>query len=256
MSGSGDVPPDPVLVETIAARLARIRERIASACPADRDPSEITIVAASKYQPAAVVRAAFAAGVRDFGENYAQELSSKRAVLLDLAEPSRASDAVALRWHFIGALQSNKARLVADCRLVHGVDRLSVMQALDKAAATSERVVEVLIEVHGGEVSKSGVAPEALGSLLDAAALTPHVRVVGLMGIAPLAQQPERAAEVSGLFFRSLRALRDREARVARKGVELRHLSMGMSDDLELAVAAGSTIVRVGTALLGPRLAA
>jgi pyridoxal phosphate enzyme (YggS family) len=221
--------------DDIAGRVASIRARIAAAV-ADRGPgAEVTLVAVSKRQSTEAIRAAYAAGVRDFGENFAQELDRKRRELADLAD---------LRWHFIGAVQRNKAPLLAGCFLVHTVDRPAVIDALARRA-TGLR--ECLVEVNFGEPQKAGVAPADLPALLDAFGGNP-LRCVGLMAL-----PPEGPPEATRRWFAQLRNLRDGQASVARAGVDLRHLSMGMSADFEIAIAQGATIVRVGTALFGER---
>jgi pyridoxal phosphate enzyme (YggS family) len=224
----------------LAARLEAIRFRVEQAAQrAGRDTGGITLVAVSKKHPAEAIREAYRAGQRDFGENYAQELDVKRAQLADLPE---------LRWHFIGALQSNKARLVVPgTTMVHAIDRLSVAAALGRRALATGTTCDALLEVNvGGEVSKAGLAPDAIEELLTQLAGVEGLRVRGLMCIPPPAESPEQARPA----FRQLRELRD-TLRRRHPGIEL--LSMGMSDDFEVAIAEGSTHVRVGTALFGAR---
>jgi pyridoxal phosphate enzyme (YggS family) len=223
----------------IAARLAGIRGRIDEACArAGRHPSEVTLVAVSKTHPAESIRAAYAAGQRDFGENYAQELAAKRAALSDLTD---------LRWHFIGALQSNKAKLVMPgCVLVHAVDRESVAEALSRRASAAGTTVDVLIEANvAGESTKAGVPLSEVEALIDRIAPRECLRVRGLMCIPPPGEP-----SVSRSYFARLRGLRD-ALREHRPSVEL--LSMGMTGDFESAVAEGATHVRVGTAIFGAR---
>lgn len=226
-------------VSEIRANLSAVRAHIEAAARAcGRDPAEITLVAVSKTKPPEDVRAAYEAGQRDFGENYAQEYAQKRAALADLAD---------LRWHFIGALQSNKAKVVAGCALVHAVDRASVAEALGKRAAAIGMVQEILVELNvGGESSKAGVEPGALVPLVSAIAAQPGLRLRGLMCIPP----PIADDEAQRGFFRRLREARD-VLRARDAAVEL--LSMGMSDDYRLAIAEGATHVRVGTAIFGAR---
>jgi hypothetical protein len=226
-------------VSDVAAGLAEVRGRIdraAAAC--GRARSSIRLVAVSKTKPAAAIREAYAAGQRDFGENYAQELGAKASELADLPD---------LRWHFIGHLQSNKARVVAPvAHLVHTVDGASLARELGKRTAAARPGIRlgVLVEVNvGGEAQKSGAAPEAVPGVLDAIAAEPALEVRGLMTIPPHDGDATRRA------FEALAALRDQHGGAAR----LPELSMGMSDDLEVAIACGATIVRVGTAIFGAR---
>jgi len=222
--------------EEIAGNLARVRERIATAArAAGRPPESIRLLAVSKKMPADDVRAALAAGQRAFGENYAQELRDKSALL--------AGETVPPEWHFIGPLQSNKVKYVAGrTALVHAVDSPALLDAIEARGAPQPCLVQVNV---AGEESKRGIAPADLPALLDRFAAMAHVRCEGLMLIPPRGDARPH--------FAALRALRDREAAQARPNVDLRELSMGMTDDLEVAVAEGATIVRVGTAIFGPR---
>lgn len=227
-------------MESIASRYQELMTRVASAAArAGRDPSEIHLVAVSKTVAPARVREAHAAGIRRFGENRAQELGLKSSALADLA----------IEWHFVGHLQSNKARAVMGvAALIHSVDRLDLAQRLS-AAAPAARPQRILVQVNtSGEASKSGVAPEALGTLLDGLASLPGLVVEGLMTIGPLTDDPAAIRHA----FRSLREARDRE-RAARPELPLTQLSMGMSGDYEIAVEEGATLLRVGTALFGLR---
>lgn len=222
----------------LAVRLAELRARIEAACArAGRDPGEVGIVAVTKRFPVEVVLAAAAHGLVDVGENYAQELVAK-------------ADAIAapLRWHFIGHLQRNKARqVVGRAHLLHAVDSAALLAEIDKRAAAAGCVQRVLLAVNvGGEAQKSGVAPEGLPALLEAADAAAHVRLDGLMTMPPWPETPEDSRP----HFAALRALRDR---LATPGRPLEALSMGTSGDLEIAVEEGATLVRVGTALFGPR---
>ena len=221
----------------IATRLQTVRERIDAATRRSRrDASSIRLVLASKMQPASAIRAAWQAGARDFGENYVQEAVSKRAELHDLAD---------IRWHLIGHLQSNKARLAASAfALIHSVDSARLVNAL--ARAQSSPRVRALIEVNvGAESSKSGVAPDEVAHLLDAS--RDKIEVVGLMTIPPPTARPELARP----YFAALVEMRDRLA--IETGITLSELSMGMSDDFEIAIEEGATIVRVGRAVFGER---
>jgi hypothetical protein len=221
----------------IAKRLQTVRERIdAATLRSRRDASSIRLVLASKMQPASAIRAAWQAGARDFGENYVQEAVSKRAELHDLAD---------IRWHLIGHLQSNKARLAASAfALIHSVDSARLVNAL--AQAQSSPRVRALIEVNvGAESSKSGVAPDEVAHLLDAS--RDKIEIAGLMTIPPPSARPELARP----YFAALVEMRDRLA--IETGITLSELSMGMSDDFEIAIEEGATIVRVGRAVFGER---
>ena len=223
----------------VPAALAAVRARIVAAARAcGRDPNEVTLVAVSKLQPEALIRAAYACGQRDFGENYVQELLSKREALADLTE---------LRWHLIGHLQRNKAKYIAPfVHVAHTVDDRELGAELGRRARAAGRVIDALVQVNvGGEAQKSGCAPGDLAALLRGLAGVDGLRVRGLMTVPPHTDDPAGAAP----FFDALRALRD-----AHGGVEaLPTLSMGMTHDLEVAVAAGATVVRVGTAIFGAR---
>jgi pyridoxal phosphate enzyme (YggS family) len=218
----------------VAARLAAVQAQIAAACrAAGRDPAEVQLVAVSKRQPDALLLEAYAAGQRDFGENYVQEMLRKQPLL-----PPDA------RWHLIGHVQTNKARGAAGADLVHTLDSARLASALAKAAEVQGRDLEVLLEVNlAGEAQKAGVAPEEAEALLLAAEATGWLRVNGLMCIPPEGEGPRH--------FAALRALRDTlQDRLKRP---LPTLSMGMSGDFEAAIAAGATLVRVGTAIFGAR---
>ncbi len=240
----------------LAERLAALTAAIAEACArAGREPAEVQLIAVSKLQPAAAVAEALAAGQRDFGENYAQELRDKRRELAP--DPL----AAAARWHFIGPLQRNKAHLVVgQTCLIHSVDSLALVQAL---AARAQRLRETspgfvqdcLIQVSvAGEAQKAGCDPAELPQLLDdfaaqAAAADGALRCRGLMCIPPA----EGGAEAARPHFQRLRALRDAARVTQRPHVDLLHLSMGMSQDYAVAIAEGATLVRVGTAIFGAR---
>jgi pyridoxal phosphate enzyme (YggS family) len=197
----------------------------------------VTLVAVSKTQPAEAIRQAYLAGVRDFGENYAQEWKAKADALADLVD---------LRWHFVGSLQSNKVKTlvgraggVAGITYVHAVDREDLARELSRRFAAAGRPVRVFLEVNtGGEATKGGCTPEEAPRLAEAVRALPAVELVGLMCLPPPGQDPRP-------HFRTLRGLRDR--------LGLAELSMGMSGDWEVAVAEGATFVRIGTALFGER---
>ncbi|MGZ3480712.1 MAG: YggS family pyridoxal phosphate-dependent enzyme [Myxococcaceae bacterium] len=216
----------------VAANWSAVVERVRSAAArAGRPEGSVELVAVSKLQPPEAIRSAHAAGARAFGENYAQELRDKAAALSDLQ---------GLRWHAIGPLQTNKARYVArSAHVFHALDRVEVAEELSRRRTGTPLAVYVEVNVTG-ESSKSGVAPGALGPLLDAVRPLPGLTLVGLMTMPPLAP----AEEVRPLF-RSLAAL----AREHRLPV----LSMGTTHDFEAAIEEGATIVRVGTAIFGER---
>jgi hypothetical protein len=222
-----------------AERLARVREAIAAAARrAGRDPAAITLIAVSKTRGPAELRAAAAAGQLDFGENYAQELAAKRAALADLP---------GLRWHMIGHLQRNKVKLVVPgLHLLQTVDSLRLVEALDRRLAEHDGRLDVLLQVDvAGEAQKDGAAPDELPALVEALRARPRLRLRGLMAIPPWTLD----GEGSRPYFRALRELADRLGLAEGE----RELSMGMSDSFEAAVEEGATLVRVGTAIFGPR---
>ncbi|CAI8881532.1 PLP homeostasis protein [Methylococcus capsulatus] len=217
--------------------LQAVRQRIRGAEQACGRPEDsVRLVAVSKTQPAAVLRAAYDLGQREFGENYLQEAMEKQDLLADL-------DIV---WHFIGPIQSNKTRLLAErFDWVHSIDRLKIAQRLNDQRPPGRAPLNVCIQVNiGGEPTKSGVTPAAVAELAQAVAALPRLRLRGLMAIpAPTADEREQRAA-----FRRLRELLEG---LGMPGLDT--LSMGMSDDLEAAVAEGTTLVRVGTAIFGRR---
>ncbi|MGE4406468.1 YggS family pyridoxal phosphate-dependent enzyme [Pseudomonas sp.] len=223
-------------MSTIEKNIAKVAARIREAAQAvARDPADVGLLAVSKTQPAAAIREAFAAGLGDFGENYLQEALDKQAELADLA----------LTWHFIGPIQSNKTKPIAEhFAWVHSVDRLKIAQRLSDQRPAGLPPLNVCLQVNvSGEASKSGCAPEELQPLAQAVAGLPRLHLRGLMCIpAPSADPAEQHAA-----FARLRALRDA------LGLGLDTLSMGMSQDLEAAIAEGATWVRIGTALFGAR---
>jgi len=217
----------------IRANLERVRDRIArAAARSGRRAEDVLLVGVSKTVDVARIRQAIEAGVPALGENRVQEARDKVA---ELGHP--------VPWHLVGSLQTNKARDALELfDLIHSLDRLPLAAELDKRAAARGRAVDVLVEVNvGGEASKGGVAPDRVGELLDAVAALPHVKVRGLMAIPPEAAAPDDARQ----WFRALRKLGERHG--------LAQLSMGMSGDFEVAIEEGATVVRVGTAIFGPR---
>ena len=236
----------------MAEQLERVRLRIAAAAAASgRQPGEVRLLAVSKTKPAAAIREAYAAGQRDFGENYLQELVRKAEELGDLAD---------IRWHMIGHLQTNKAKLaVRHASLIHTVDSPRVAEALGRRRhewisespelpPSLRTPLAVLVEVNiAGEAQKSGCAPDQLAELLAAIQSQPWLELRGLMTVPPFSGEPD----VARRCFEKLSSLRDTHGGRER----LPELSMGMSDDLEAAIAAGASIVRVGTAIFGARAA-
>ena len=225
----------------IARALADVRARIeAAARAAGRDPAQIELVAVSKTKTPEDIREAYAAGQRAFGENYAQELDAKAAALKDLPD---------LEWHFIGHLQTNKAKVVAKhAHVVHTVDSAVLAHELGKRLRAHGRSrLPVLIEVNvGGEPQKHGAAPSEIAEVVAAVRAEPELDLRGLMTVPP-AEDLDLARRV----FETLVTLRNLHGGAR----ELPELSMGMTHDLEVAIACGATIVRVGTAIFGPRVA-
>lgn len=222
------------VVEGLTAVRARI---VAAATAAGRDPASVKLVAVSKTKPESAIREAYAAGQRAFGESYAQELERKAAALADLKE---------LEWHFIGHLQSNKAKLVAKvAHVVHAVDGPALARELGKRAATAGRQLRALAEVKlSREPTKHGALPEELEEVLRAIEAEAALKLVGLMTMPELGDAA--AAKRAFSTLRSLQKLHGGDAR-------LPDLSMGMTGDLEIAIAEGATMVRVGTAIFGER---
>ena len=217
-------------MSSIAENLAAVRERIARAADrARRDPASVALIAVSKMHDAAAIRAAYEAGQRRFGENYVQELDAKATELAALSD---------LEWHFIGHLQRNKVKAVLRARpVVHTVDSTRLADELAQRATGGR--ARVLLQVNvAREPQKSGAAPEELDALVAHARALPALDVLGLMLIPPESGDPRP-------HFRALRALAERHG--------LAELSMGMSSDLDVAVEEGATLVRVGTAIFGPR---
>lgn len=229
------------IMASVDDNLQHVRQRIAQACAAAGRPVQsVTLLAVSKTFGAAAVREAFAAGQRAFGENYVQEALDKIEALADLRTQ--------LQWHLIGPLQSNKTRPVAQAfDWVHTVDRLKIAQRLAEQRGPRQPPLQVCLQVNvSGEASKSGVAPAEVPALAQAVAALPRLALRGLMSIPEPASGPaaQRAPH---------RVLRELLAACNAQGLGLDTLSMGMSADLEAAVAEGATLVRVGTAVFGGR---
>ncbi|MBI5440645.1 MAG: YggS family pyridoxal phosphate-dependent enzyme [Deltaproteobacteria bacterium] len=223
-------------------RLERIRKDLRSAEErAGREPGVVKLLAVTKKVSPATIREAWELGVRAFGENYVQEALAKA----DELPPD-------IEWHFIGRLQTNKAKLAVErFSVIECLDRPSLADALENAARSRGIRVRVLVQVNAaGEETKAGAPPEGAVELVRRAPEWPHLEFGGLMVIPPYSLDPEETRP----HFRALRELRDRIAALRLPGVDLRELSMGMSGDYEVAVEEGATIVRIGTALFGPRV--
>ena len=219
-------------VTTVAERLALVRERVARAAErAGRSPAEVTIVAVSKSFPAQAIEEAAAAGIAHIGENRVQEAAAKVPSLRHLP----------VTWHMVGHLQTNKAKTALELfDIIQSMDSLRLAEVLSRRA---ERPIPVLLEVNvAGEASKFGLSPQEVLQTAEAVARLPHLDVRGLMTIAPLVGDPEEVRPV----FRELRRLRD--------ALGLPELSMGMTDDFEVAIEEGATLVRIGRAIFGERL--
>lgn len=229
----------------IAENIARIQERIsAAAARVRRNPASVALMAVTKTVESARICEAYAFGLRVFGENRVQEFEAKSATLNDLADAE---------WHLIGHLQSNKsAKAVELFEHIDSVDSLHLAERLDRAASAAGKNLPVLIEINvGGEASKSGVrldSPE-LDSLLRGVEKLEHLEVRGLMAVPPFTENPEAARQ----YFRLLRDLRDSIAARKLPRIGMDTLSIGMSQDFEVAIEEGSTCVRVGTAIFGER---
>jgi pyridoxal phosphate enzyme (YggS family) len=222
--------------DSVNARLNRVQERIQAVCRrAGRNPSEVRLVAVTKTVAVDRIREGIEAGLGILGENYIQEASDKIAAL----------GAGAAQWHFIGRLQTNKARHAAVLfDWVHSVDNLKLAQELDRRAGVLGRRLAILVQVNvSGETSKGGTTLDDTRALVDRIGRLDHLDLKGLMTMPPFFDDPDRARP----FFASLRELRDAI------GPPLADLSMGMSGDFEAAIEEGATLVRVGTALFGPR---
>lgn len=225
--------------ETLADNLARVREQVASVQAAEGLRHPVTIVAVTKGHPATAVAAVWRAGLLDVGENRLQEALAKAEAVV---EP--------VRWHLIGHLQRNKAKLVPNrFVMVHSLDSLRLAEALSGAAAQADRVVPVLVQVNvAGEAQKSGCPPPEAGDLVDRCAGLPGIAVGGLMTMAPFTDD-------YGVQRRTFAALRELRDQLATPACPLEALSMGMSGDYPAAVAEGATVLRLGTVLFGERTA-
>jgi pyridoxal phosphate enzyme (YggS family) len=234
--------------DVIRGNLERVRENIGQAARrAGRDPGEIRLVAVTKQASPEMVAVAVREGVTDFGENRVMDGLARQRALETIADLP--GGALGLRWHFIGHLQTNKAaRAVRHFGLIHSIDSLRLAEAISTAALAAGRIVEALVQVNvAGEESKFGVSPEGLIGLIRDVSRLPGLAVTGLMSIAPLAVEAENVRPL----FRRVAAL-GREVAVLRlPGVSMELLSMGMTQDYEVAITEGANLVRIGTAIFG-----
>ncbi len=225
----------------VAANCRKVLERIGeAAAKCGRDPRGIKLLAASKAQSASRIQEAIEAGIRLFGENYVQEAKAKKEIIQNPAE-----------WHMIGHLQRNKVRVALNLfDLVQSLDSAELARELDKEGKKRGKTVRAFVEVNlGGEESKSGIAKEKVASLLREAAELSHLRVEGLMAVPPFREDPEEARS----YFRGLRELQADLMALKIPNVDLKELSMGMTHDYPVAIEEGATLVRIGTAIFGPR---
>jgi len=216
--------------------LSFVEERIRNACNwANRNREEVTLIAVTKTHPVEIIQEAYDLGIRDFGENRVQELLKKNVFFANYD----------IRWHLIGHLQSNKAKYIAPfIHCVHSIDSIETAKELSKRAEQNSRTIDVLLEINvAGEATKEGIAPSECEELLKRISEdAPSLFVRGLMTIAPFEENPEKVRP----YFRELRRLRDEFG--------LRDLSMGMTNDFEVAIEEGATMIRVGSALFGERI--
>lgn len=224
------------LKEMIRDRLALVKTRIENAAlTAKRDPKDIKLIAVSKRMPSEMIRAAYELGQRDFGENYAQEFATKAEELADLKD---------IKWHFIGPLQRNKTKLMLPhLPCLHTLAKRDLAKTLNRRISETQSPMDVLIQVNvSGELSKSGIELSELKSFYEDVSAYPNLRCVGLMTMPPPSSDPKHVAP----YFAAL-------AQAKAEYPSLRELSMGMSGDLEVAIANGATMIRIGTAIFGPR---
>ncbi|SRR5581483_782282 len=225
----------------VAANYRKILERIGeAAAKSGRAAAAVRLLGAAKAQKAEAVRAAIAAGLRLIGENYVQEAQEKKSLIAEAAE-----------WHMIGHLQRNKAKAAVEIfDLIESLDNLALARALDKEGGRRGKTVRAFVEVNlGGEASKTGIAKSQVRALLEQSADCAHLRIQGLMTVPPFCENPEQSRR----YFRELAELKETLGALGAPNVDLRELSMGMTHDYAVAVEEGATIVRIGTALFGPR---
>jgi pyridoxal phosphate enzyme (YggS family) len=226
----------------ISSNISLIRQRIEAACArSGRDPQSVRLMAVSKTVAPERIREALEAGITLLGENYVQEAREKIPAIGHAAE-----------WHMIGHLQTNKVKYVVHLfDWIHSVDRLELARELDKRAGQNNRRLNVLIEVNvSGEESKNGMEPDAAMELVRQVSLLPNISVHGLMTMPPYSDNPENSRP----YFQALRKLRDEISAAAIPNIRMDELSMGMTDDFEVAIEEGTTIIRVGRAIFGKRL--
>ena len=238
MTGNNYAEDQKNLKENYEKILARIRE---AAARSDRDPGEIKLIAVSKTVTADKVKAAFDAGIMDFGENRVQELCDKTDIL-----------DIECNWHLIGHLQTNKVKYIADSvSMIHSLDSLELAHEIQKRAQKAGRRIDVLVQVNvAGEESKFGIKPEETLDFVKAASKLENIRIRGLMTIAPMAENPENIRWV----FANLRKLLIDIGKENIDNINMDYLSMGMSNDFEVAIEEGANMVRIGTALFGKRV--
>jgi PLP dependent protein len=227
----------------IAENLKNLRKRIELTCQkCGRQSTDVQLIAVSKTFPVEAIQEAISTGHIDFGENYVQELQEKRQALTE--HP--------LHWHFIGHLQSNKVKYIAEyIYLIHSVDNIGLGKEIDRRAERLKRIQDVLVEVHTtDEATKYGVPPKGTTALLKELSQLKHLRVCGLMTMGPFSDDPNDSRQ----SFRQLAELKKEIVSEGIENIQMQHLSMGMTHDFEVAIEEGSTIVRIGTAIFGRRV--
>lgn len=242
------IPLSAEVQHEIQANLAQVQARMAAAARrVGRSPAEITLVAVSKTKPLAMIQAALAAGQADFGENRLEELNEKMIAARNLGWDEGPRP---IRWHFIGAIQSRKTdQVIGPLALVHSVDRTKIARRISTAAQAAGVIMPILLEVNvSGEASKSGFSPDELPGAVAEMRGFGGIELRGLMTMAPFVDDPEATRPI----FRGLRTLRD-DLGVRFPDLALPHLSMGMTNDFEVAVEEGATLVRIGSAIFGAR---
>ncbi|MGA7877067.1 MAG: YggS family pyridoxal phosphate-dependent enzyme [Desulfoferrobacter sp.] len=229
-------------MSSILENLAAIKVRMAAACArADRDPAGVKLIGVTKMVPIERIREGVEAGLKSLGENYVQEALEKIEALREFQ----------ISWHFIGHLQSNKAKMVVEgFDLIHTADRKSLAKELNRRARQQDKIIPVLLQVNvGQEETKSGTSSEEVGALFQYVSSLDALKVKGLMTLPPYLEDPEEVRP----YFRQLRNLLDQLRQQASSPENLTELSMGMSHDFEVAIEEGATLIRVGTALFGER---
>lgn len=235
----------------VAANCREVLERISEAAArSGRDPKEIKLLAASKSQSVDKIRAAIESGIRLFGENYVQEAEAKRSAIGGSID-GQSAIGESVEWHMIGHLQRNKVKTALDFfDLIQSLDSVELARALDKEGKRRGRAVRAFVEVNlAAEESKNGVAEDQVASLLEEIGRLTYISIEGLMAVPPFREKP---AEVRP-YFRALRELRDGLKALKIPNIDLRELSMGMTHDYPVAIEEGATLVRIGTAIFGPR---